>query len=187
MSADIEKYLSDQREKLDVEMPDDNLIWEGIRKKLRSENDDIRRLNNKIRFLRIRNIAATAIILFSLGYIANDIVNRKASRQNVTLFSISRDLGKREVEYRSLVSFKTEEVRSIAGTDDKIVSQLFEEIKNLDQIYDQAMKDLKELGPDEKVINTIFSTYEQKILLLELIILESNKKSSHDRNEKVIL
>ena len=29
----------------------------------------------KSRLIRIRNIAAVAIILFSLGYIANDIIN----------------------------------------------------------------------------------------------------------------
>ena len=45
------------------------------------------------------------------------------------------------------------------------------------------MKDLKELGPNDKVINTIFDTYEQRIRLLELIILEINKTESHEKDE----
>jgi len=49
------------------------------------------------------------------------------------------------------------------------------------------LRDLKELGPDEKVINTIFSTYEQKIKLLEMIIIETNKISRHENDEKTIL
>jgi len=49
------------------------------------------------------------------------------------------------------------------------------------------MKDLKELGPNEKVIHTIFDTYEQKIRLLELIIIETNKIKGHENNEKIIL
>jgi hypothetical protein len=186
MSARIEKYLKDHRANLDVESPDDDAVWAGIQSGLRSEERDIKRLNSKIKFLRIRNFAATAIILFSLGYIANDIVNRKMPVRPVTLSSIDTDLGRRELEYKTQVNFKTEEVRSIAGSDDKIIIQLFEEIRKLDIVYDQAMDDLKVLGSDERVINTIFSTYEQKIRLLELIILETNKKS-HENDEKIIL
>ena len=169
-----------------MESPDDNIIWAGIKSGLHHEDPDIKRLNNKIRLLRLRNFAATAIILFTLGYIANDIVNSKISGRPVTLSSIDTDLGQREMEYKTLVNFKTEEVRSVAGSEDKIIIQLFEEIRKLDIVYNQAMTDLKVLGSDERVINTIFSTYEQKIRLLELIILETNKKN-HENNEKIIL
>ncbi len=187
MSDKLEKYLNRQRDNLDVESPDDRLIWDSVRRKIHRENPDIKRLSNKIRLLQIRNIAATAIILFSLGYIANDIVNGKVSGRKVTLSSIDSQLGKREMDYKALVNFKSGEVKTFEGSNDKVIIQLFSEIKDLDLIYDQAMMDLKELGPNEKVINTIFSTYEQKIRLLELIILETNKKKSHENNEKIIL
>jgi hypothetical protein len=187
MSVKLEKYLFRQRRNIDVEEPDDDLIWAGIQNRLHAETRDVSRLTNKIRLLRIRNVAATAIILFALGYIANDIVNRKTADKIVTLSSINSELGRRESEYRTQVSFKTQEVRSFTGSDDKVISQLFEEIGKLDIIYTQAMSDLKELGPDQRVINTIFSTYEQKIRLLELIILESNKTESHENREKTIL
>jgi hypothetical protein len=185
MSVKLEKYLIGERKNLDVESPDDKAIWGSIKGRLHDEGQQIKRLNNRIRFLMVRNAAATAIILFSLGYIANDIVSRKLSSRQVTLSSINTDLGKRENEYRSLVNYKTEEVRAVSGSEDKVIIQLFEEIRNLDLVYNQAMTDLKELGPNERVINTIFSTYEQKIRLLELIILETNKQS-HE-NKKIIL
>jgi hypothetical protein len=185
MSVKLEKYLARQRKNLDVESPDDKLIWDSIKSKMHHNNPDIKKLNNKIRLLRIRNIAATAIILFSLGYIANDIINGKISGGRVTLSSIDSQLGKREMNYRTLVNYKTSEVRTFAGSDDKIIIQLFSEIKDLDLVYEQAMKDLRELGPNDKVINTIFSTYEQKIRLLELIILETNKKDSHENIKKI--
>lgn len=187
MSVKLEKYLTRQRDNLDVESPDDSLIWDAIERGIHHTDPEIKHLNNKIRLLKIRNIAATAIILFSLGYIANDIVNGKVSGRKITLSSINSQLGRREMEYKTLVNYKTEEVKTFAGSDDKVIVQLFAEIKDIDLIYDQAMKDLKELGPNEKVINTIFSTYEQKIRLLELIILETNKKDSHENNEKNIL
>jgi hypothetical protein len=159
MSVKLEKYLARQRKNLDVESPDDTKIWEGIQRGLQSKKPEGNRLTDRTRLIRIRNIAAVAIILFSLGYIANDIINGKSSGRRITLSSIDRKLGQREKEYKTLVTFKTEEVRSFTSSDDKVIRELFEEIKNQDLVYDQAMKDLKELGPNEKVVNTIFNTY----------------------------
>ncbi|HKK41573.1 MAG TPA: hypothetical protein VJ963_04125, partial [Bacteroidales bacterium] len=99
------------------------------------------------------------------------------------LSSISSELGRKEMQYKATVSYKTNEVRSYSQSQDSVIRQLFGEIKKLDTIYSGSMHDLKELGPDERVINTIFATYEQKIRLLELIILETNKSESHEKFE----
>lgn len=187
MSVKLEKYLSGKRNELDVESPDDTAIWEGIQKRIRNGKHDRLLLNRKIRMLRIRNIAATVIILFALGYITSDIINNNSRKRVITLSSIDRQLGVREKEYKKLVSFKTDEVRLYESSGNVIISEIFSEIKKLDNEYDQAMKDLKEMGPNERVINTIFSTYEQRIRLLELIILETNKQNSHENNEKIAL
>jgi hypothetical protein len=187
MSARLEDYLYKKREDLDVETPDDEAVWRNISRSMNNDSHEIGMLKNRIRLLKIRNFAATALILFSLGYIANDVVNRKKPEEKIVLSEINPDLGRMEEGYKKLVSFKTDEVRSYMMSDNKIISQLFTEIRNLDLVYDQALKDLKELGPNDKIINTIFSTYEQKIKLLELIILESNKANSHENNQKINL
>ena len=187
MSAKLEKYLTTQRKKLDVETPDDEAIWEGIQRGLQTGMSAVKSPDKKSRLIMIRNIAAIAFIVFSLGYIANDIINSRINSSRVTLSSINRELGMREKEYKTLVEFKTDEVKAFAGSDDKIIKELFEEIKKLDMNYDQTLKDLKDLGANEKVIHTIFDIYEQKIRLLELIILETNKLNSHENNEKTIL
>jgi hypothetical protein len=186
MQTDLEKYLEKERRALDVETPDDTAIWEGIRKKL--HENEVRPVElKKIRLIRLRNIAALVFILFSIGYITRDIVDRKSSEKKVTLSDISQLLGRRETEYRTLVSLKTDEVKSFSTTDNLVIRQLFEEIKRLDVVYDQSLKDLKEIGYNEKIVNTIFDTYEKKIHLLELIILESNKAGSHENYEKINL
>ena len=187
MSVKLEKYLSRQRENLDVETPDDNIIWAGIQEGLHPDKQPVKHQISKTMLIRIRNIAAAVFIIFSLGYIANDIINAGNRNRTITLSSIDKNLGRRENEYKTLVNFKTNEVRSFSGSGDAEIKELFEEIGKLDLVYDQSMKDLKELGPDEKVINTIFSTYEQKIKLLEMIIIETNKISRHENDEKTIL
>ena len=60
MSTELENYLKNQRERLDVESPDDQVIWEGIRQDL--HNGHIRTETRRV-LIRIRNIAAVLIIL----------------------------------------------------------------------------------------------------------------------------
>jgi hypothetical protein len=185
MPTKLEKYLCEKRTDLDVETPDDSLIWEGVKRKLNhsAEKHSITRT----RLIRVRNIAATIIILFSLGYITNDIINHNSDNSGLTLSSINSDLGHREMDYKTLINFKTREVRTFTASHNEVITGLFDELKNMDLLYDQSITDLKELGPNEKVIQMIFNIYEQKIRLLELIILESNKINSYENNEKINL
>jgi len=131
MRVKFEKYIAEQRKNLDVESPDDDAIWNEILRKFHTEPSRIKKLPGKIRLIRIRNIAAAAVIIFSLGYIVNDIINREEPNGAVTLSSIDSRLGFREQEYMELIRLKTEEVRSFAGSGDKVISELFEEIKTL--------------------------------------------------------
>jgi hypothetical protein len=123
----------------------------------------------------------------SLGYILNDIINERQFRGDISLASIDKELGEREKEYRILVSFKQKEAGSFNQIDNVIIAELLEEIQKLDTIYEQTLKDLGELGYNEQVINTIFDTYEKKIYLLELIILENNKIENYETDESVFL
>ena len=184
MSTELEKYLKSQRESLDVESPDDQLIWEGIRQDL--QRSDTRREKRRM-LIRIRNMAAVVIILLSVGYMVNDIIGDRRMAGGVSLADIDSELGAREQEYRTLVSFKQKEAGSFNHVDNVIIAELLEEIQKLDTIYEQTMKDLGELGYDEQVIHTIFDTYEKKIYLLELIILENNKIKNHETDKNLFL
>ena len=184
MSTKLEKYLQKKREKLDVESPDDQIIWEGIRKGLQASDA---RIEKKRVLIRIRNIAAVAVIILSLGYILADMVGESGSNKKARLSQFDKELGAREKEYQTLVSYKQKEIGSFNHIDNVIIAELFEEIEKLDTIYEQTLKDLSELGYNEKVIHTIFDTYEKKIYLLELIILENNKIKNHEADENLFL
>jgi hypothetical protein len=137
--------------------------------------------------IRIRNVAAALIILVSVGYMIHDIVGDRAIGRGISLADLDRDLGAREQEYRSLVSFKQKEVSTLNHVDNEIIAELLEEIRKLDAIYEETMKDLGELGYNEQVINTIFDTYEKKIYLLERIILENNKIKNYENDVYLFL
>lgn len=184
MPTELEKYLKEQRAKLDVELPDDQMIWEGIRKDLQAGED---RLARKNRLIRIRNIAAVAVIVLCVGYVAVDLIGERRTGGEISLAKLDRELGEREKEYQVLLHMKTKEAGTLNEIDNIIIAELLEEIQRLDTIYEQTMKDLGELGYNEQVINTIFDTYEKKIYLLELIILENNKSRNYDREQSIFL
>jgi hypothetical protein len=184
MSKDLEKYLQKQREAMDVESPDDALIWEGIRKDLHQAEV---RSERKRMWIRLRNMAAVLIILVSVGYMVFDLIGEGRMGKELSLADLDQELGSREKEYRSKVALKYEEAQTYNYVDDVIIAELLEEIQKLDTIYEETLEDLNELGYDEQVIQTIFDTYEKKIYLLELIILENNKIKNHENKENLFL
>ena len=184
MSGELEKYLGSHRDSLDVESPDDQLIWEGIRQELQASGA---RNFKKRTLIRIRNIAAVVILVISVGYMVQDILGDLLVGGNISLADIDQELGAREKEYKNRVSFIEQEALSFNHLDNLIISELLEEIQRLDTIYEECLKDLGELGYNEQVIQTIFDTYEKKIYLLELIILENNKIKNYETDEKIYL
>jgi hypothetical protein len=127
MSNKLEEYLVRLRPELDVEKPDDDLIWEGIRQDLQNKAP-ARNL-----WPLIRNWAAAAVILLALGYmLADQIMERNPS----ALSSIDRELANREIEYQEMLHIKLQE----AGTFDpaihnRIISELYEEIDKLIEAF----------------------------------------------------
>jgi|GEM_PF-564423 len=184
MLTDLEKFLKNIRSKLDVEQPDDQAIWEGIRSGLQRGHNRNIKFSELRPLLKLRKVAAVLIVAFCLGYIAYDLLQPKLSgTTHVSLADINETLADREKQYQVTVRLKQDELRHFGTVENYIISELVEEIEHLDTIYDQAMADLTELGYDEQIINTIFDTYEKKIQLLELIILETNKIQSHENEE----
>ena len=184
MPTELEKYLQEQRANLDVESPDNQMIWEGIRQDL-LEGD--KRAPKKRRLIRIRNVAAMIILVLSVAYVTFDLIGERKSGEKISLASVNRELGDREKEYQAILSYKMREAGPLNEIDNLIIAELLEEIQRLDTIYAHTMKDLEELGYNEQVIHTIFDTYEKKIYLLELIILENNTIKNHEREKNIFL
>ncbi|MFC2090503.1 hypothetical protein ACFLT1_06960 [Bacteroidota bacterium] len=184
MPNELEKYLKKIREQMDVEQPDDQGIWEGIRDGIQEPREGAGR---KIIWLQIRNIAAVAILFLTIGYFINEVVSDRNNKEHVTLAAVNHQLGERENEYRAQVKYIQKKIAAFTEADNDVIEELLQEIQHLDTIYNQCMIDLKELGYDDRVVNTIFDTYERKIFLLELIILEYDKTQNYESDETLTL
>jgi hypothetical protein len=176
MKVNIDKYLKVNRENLDVEQPDDVMLWEGIRKELLA-----RKRSSKFNFWKV---AAIFMVIFTLTYIIYNEFNREKERE-FTLNEISKSLGEREKEYQQLVYFKTQAAKIgdlSSNTENEILPFLLNELNELDTIYLDAMNDLEQHGYLEQIVEIIFDTYEKRIRILEQIIMETQKHEIYEKD-----
>lgn len=218
MSTELEKYLREKRSTLDVETPDDKVIWNKIEERMgtdtRVKSPVIRmgkdtgakrphiRKGNHTRtaspgirkgsfagnsFSLIRKIAASVIIVLGLAYIADDIISDRKAYNTLSLSTIDQRLGEREAEYIVNIEARIREV-SLADTGgNPVIRELVKELQEQDKAYREAISDLRIMGSNERVVNTIFSIYERKIRLLEMIIMETNKQERYvQKNESPV-
>jgi len=187
MSTDLDKYLKENRTKLDVENPDDESIWEGIRSGIQTPGTRSKKPRSKMIFMRVSNIAAIVLIALLAGYVINDIIGDITLGRKITLANINSELGQKEKDYKELISYKKQEIGPFNEIDNVIVNELVEELNRLDTIYNTVMNDLNRNGYNEKIVNIIFDTYEKKIRILELIIRETNKTQKYENEENIAL
>jgi hypothetical protein len=202
MSTELEKYLIEKRDTLDVDLPDDKVIWDKIERRMsensRGESPDIRMVKDSrgksrnlrktdlpgISFSLLRKIAASVIIMLGLAYIADDIISDRKAYNTVSLGSIDPRYGEKETEYITNIETRVREV-SLNQTDgNPAIKELVEELKEQDKAYREAISDLRVMGSSERVVNTIFSIYERKIRLLEMIIMETNKQERYEQKNE---
>lgn len=171
MKIDLEKILREKRLKLDVEEPENDLIWEGIRSGLQKK----RGLPDWF-----WKVAAILIFVISATYF---VVNETSNKQVVvyTLSDISNDLGQREKEMKQLVGLKWEKVQSQLPADNPEVQFLLKQLNDLDAIYASYQKDLNRTLDNEPVIRAMLDYYEKKIKILNRLMLEIEKQEYNEK------
>ena len=176
MKIDLEKYLRTRRQELDVEEPDDVLLWEGIRKEIITEK--------KSSGFNLWKVAAIFLAVFTVSYIIYNEISREKDRE-FTLSQINESLGAREKAYQQAVILKMQDanIQGITGTSENdILPVLINELNVLDTIYQDAIGDLKQHGYMEQIVEIIFDTYEKRIRILEKIIMETQKLEKYEKD-----
>lgn len=173
MKQNIEKYLKEQRLKLDLEEPEQDLIWEGIRSGLQEKKR--KRLPDWF-----WKVAAIFIFAVSATYF---VVNETSEKQIVVvqLSDISADLGKQENQLKQLVDLKWNEVRQQLPEENTDLQFLLDELNELDEIYTTYQKDLNQTIDNEPVIRAMLDNYEKRIRILNRLVLEIEKQKRYEK------
>ena len=181
MKIKLDKYLKNKKDQLDVEDPNEMMLWEGIRKELIAE-----KRSSGFNFWKI---AAIFLAAFAFSYIIYNELSKDQKRE-FTLTQIHKSLGDREKEYqnRILEKKKAANIRDLESyPDGEIFPVLFNELIELDTMYQEAMYDLQQNGYQERTVDIIFDTYEKRIRVLEQIIMESQKLEKYENEDQRII
>ncbi len=167
--------INKNRQKLDVEEPDDSFIWEGISSELDKGK------SKRIPWLRL---AAVFILLLTAGYIIiYQTLKQDEKLEYLSLSDISEDLAQQENIYQLTINQQMDHIQSMEVDPEKYKT-FFEEIDVLDQYYDEYLKDLQEVGNKPKLIQAMLHYYELKIRILERMLSEIEKTKYNENKNK---
>jgi len=170
MNLDIEKYLKQNRLKLDVEKPNDDRIWNGIRNEIKKDTPEQSNWFWKI----------AAVFLF--GVLITYVLVKETTKEKVvivTLADVSKELGQHEAALKLVVDKKWAEIQPLSAADKSQFQFLLDELTELDKVYKTYEKDLYEIGENEQIINALLDYYEKKIRILNRLSLEIQKQKDH--------
>ena len=171
MKENLEKYLKEKRSALDVDLPEDDLIWQGIQKGMKKK----RTLNSGLFW----KVAAIFLFVVSTTYVVFNETNKTSKS---SLASISPELEKQEAELIETAKNKWQIIQ--ASSDDLSQLQfLFEELDQLKNVYKSYETDLKEDGANEFIIRALLDYHTKKIRILDNILHEIEKQKSDEKIE----
>ncbi len=173
MESRFEKYIEDNRNRFDIEEPDREIIWKGIKSAKK------RRLRN-LRINTIR-VAASVIAIITISVF---VINRDNTGYKYSLSEYSDEWGVRESEYNALINKKMALINSDKNTSNEIIVFLKDELNEIDKLYIQAFEDIKTSGTMDQIVDTIFDTYEKRLQILNQIINEIEKQKVYENNDK---
>lgn len=179
MKQKFEAYLRSQRPEMDVEDPDDHLIWDGISRELEEKRPT--------RFINFWKVAAMIILLVSLTYVFyNEFIRQQPQNiYNITLSDIEPEYAGKISNYRASFEQKMEEVnQQNTGELDKL-DFFFQELNGLDTMYRHYQEDYHNYGYDERLVKAMLDYYEKRVRILDRMLMEIQKHKDYEKRKEI--
>ncbi len=177
MKSAFEKYLEAQRSRLDVESPDDALIWEGINRGLQQRK--------KRRDGFFWKAAAVLIFLASATYVLyNEMYRPRQNIYNISLSDIDPSYSQRVETYQAAINQKMQEVEELETPGTTDMKAYFEEMRQLDRMFREYQEDYRMLGRNERLIRAMLDYYDKKVRILDRMLMEIQKQKDNEKRKK---
>ena len=158
----IEEYILKNRPMLDVDQPDEDMIWIGISQAL--ENSAKHKRNYYWRYALLA--AAMIVIAFAAGFHAT-----KKNDSHLIFVNLDRALAKQEAELVHLIGNYTQQIER-TNFNLETLPTTPAEIQYTDKLIEAYSADLRQYGPNPELIETLLLLYEKKIMLLKSMLNE---------------
>jgi hypothetical protein len=173
----LEDFIRQNRPEFDDQEPDP-AIWDRIGKpKRRIIHMNWRRITWQA--------AAVVIIFISSYYFHGYMASRRIPEQQKSARELSGDnspmaqqLAEAEAFYASKIDYTRDEVFRLAGDRPQIREEVNREMVDLDKVFEDLKKDLKDNTDNEEVIEAMIQNYRMKLDILEEMLRQL--KQSHE-------
>jgi hypothetical protein len=173
---ELEKYIRDQRDRLDSDSPRDGHEQRFLRK---LERQPARKVN----FRHMLQIAASIAIILASAIV---LIRRDSSGSKIAGQELPASIWEADQYYTTQVSQRYDQIRQFEFTDSEEKAVLMDELNELDAYHQQLINDLEANPGDERVINSLIRHYKIKLEVMDQIIFQLNqfKTETEIKDEK---
>ncbi|MBN3034617.1 MAG: hypothetical protein JW861_03465 [Bacteroidales bacterium] len=175
---ELERFILQNRDEFDSEEPDPS-VWMRIEQKTRPAV--------RIRWGSILWKAAAVIVIFAGSYLFFDLTHRsdvtEGPAQEIPVPEEFRELMEADGYYSARIAGMKEEIIRVSGNDEQILSEINIDLGELDTVFEELKRDLRENGDNKEVIRAMIQNYRIKLQILEEILLQINRQKTTGEDE----
>jgi hypothetical protein len=172
----FEEYIRNIRPMLDVEQPDEDVIWAGVSQSLKRHAKQ-----KRIHYWKYALAAAAMVVIaFAAGYHFT-----KKSEQHLIFVNIDPKLARQEAELVNLIKDYTLQIER-EDFDLDALPTTPADLKYMDRLLEAYSADLRQYGANPELVRTLLDLYEKKIMLLKRMLNEIEKEKEYE-NDKISL
>ncbi|HCT29459.1 MAG TPA: hypothetical protein DIW31_01710 [Bacteroidales bacterium] len=168
----LETYIRNNRAKLDVDKPDEEYLWAGISQAMHGSQ-------KRNHIILWRSIAAASVIL--LVSMAVIFYYSDRNKQQLIFVNIDPKLANQEAQFKNQIDNYSKLIKQASNSNETLATGS-SEIQYLDDLIAHYFEDLKEKGPNPKLINSLMDLYRKKIMLLERMLNEIEKNQNYEKH-----
>lgn len=180
----LERFTKTNRKAFDeLEQIDEAGLWKAIQPEIPSAIRPISGWRVELGTYWKWSAAAciTIAILFSINY----GLSNKSTPTTATVASIYPDLKPTQVRYQQLIKQKETEI-NLSQIDRSTYTDIFYELKILDEIYAELLAELPTFSDQERVKEILLRYYERKLKTLEILSKEIKRQEKEEHYEEEV-
>jgi len=168
MEDKFEKFVTENRDAFDFREPDPG-IWNQIDINLGTKN--------RLGWKQILQRVAVVAVIFAASYMVNEMIHRynnrelKGDRAAIKGNAVP-GLNEAEAYYTHLLNQKMDELKPVMANCPALEEELNYDMSELDSVYSDLKKDLKDNMANQEVVEAIIENYRLKISILEDLLSE---------------
>jgi len=170
--SNIEKQIKEQRLLLDSDRP-----REGHEDRFQQKLERLPKRGpvRRIRFRHAIQVAASVAIILTSAVL---LVRQDKSGSQVAQQEIPAAVMEADFYYASQVDARYNEIQDFDFSDAEEKSVLLDELKGLESLHKQLMKDLEANPDDDRVVSALIRHYQLKLEVMDQIITQLNQVKS---------